>query len=171
VVAHSASGDSKPLSRIGESTRGLGATALFIAPAASFPVRLGGSQRASASTIHIGTGRNHFQDVKIAQRASSVQVLEHPAISLAEKRAGPRAHQESGAAPPLRASQPGCIGSYVRRFLPRSIEASGRTGDVTLDRLPTGARAQGHFDLLGLIPLVDMGGNSGGTTDANASAK
>jgi len=52
--------------------------------------------------------------------------------------------------------------------VPRSIEAARRAGDVALDGLPTGARAQGRFDLIGLIPLVDIRENSGGTTDANA---
>jgi hypothetical protein len=55
--------------------------------------------------------------------------------------------------------------------VPRSIEATGRAGDVTLDRLPTGARAYGHFDLVGLIPLLEMRDNGRGTTDANASAE
>jgi hypothetical protein len=70
-----------------------------------------------------------------------------------------------------RPAQPGCIGSYVRALLPRSIESSGRASDVALDGLPTSARAQVHFDLIGVMVLVDMRGNSGGTTDANASAK
>src|SRR5262249_6890811 len=61
--------------------------------------------------------------------------------------------------------------SYCRPLVLRSIEASGRASDVALDRLPTGTTAHGHLDRVGLIPLVDMRGNSGGTTDANASAK
>jgi hypothetical protein len=61
--------------------------------------------------------------------------------------------------------------SYCRPILARSIEAPGRAGDVALDGLPTGARAHGHFDLVGLIPLVDLGGNGRGTTDADASAE
>jgi hypothetical protein len=35
----------------------------------------------------------------------------------------------------------------------------------------TGGRTHGHLDLVGPISLVDMRGNSGGTTDANASAQ
>ena len=58
-----------------------------------------------------------------------------------------------------------------RRLVSGSIEATGRAGDVTLDRLPTRARAYGHFDLVKLIPLLDMRGNGHGTTDANASAE
>src|SRR5262245_12127990 len=61
--------------------------------------------------------------------------------------------------------------SYCCPLVPRSIEAPGRASDVALDRLPTGATAHGHLDRVGLIPLVDMRGNSRGTTDANASAQ
>src|SRR5262245_10460661 len=67
------------------------------------------------------------------------------------------------------AIDPCCL--YVRPLLPRSIEASRRASDVTLDRLPTGARAHGYFDLVALILLVDMFGNSSGTTDANTSTE
>ena len=56
-------------------------------------------------------------------------------------------------------------------LVPRSIETPRWAGDVALDRFPTGPRAHGYFDLVALILLVDMRGNSGGTTDANASAE
>jgi hypothetical protein len=60
--------------------------------------------------------------------------------------------------------------SYIGPLVPRSIEASGWAGDVALDRLPTGSGAQGNLPVrLGV--LVDMRGNSSGTTDANASTE